>query len=244
VPSVAPALGFDSVTVNPSSDSTTVSPETLSVIVFDVSPAAKLTVPLGSAPPTKSEADAGLAPLPVSDQDTLFAEPVSPVRVTVNVNGVVPDWPSALLALAAAIDSVGGPASSLRIVPRADAVPSVVPALGFDSVTVNPSSDSTTVSPETLSVIVFDVSPAAKLTVPLGSAPPTKSEADAGLAPLPVSDQDTLFAEPVSPVRVTVNVNGVVPDWPSALSAASAEIAKTANAGGVVIPLSQPLVSG
>ena len=84
---------------------------------------------------------------------------------------------------------------------------------------------------------------AAKLTVPLGSAPPTKSEADAGLAPLPASDQDTLFAEPVLPVRVTVNVNGVVPDWPSALSAASAKIAKTADAPGVVVPVGQPLVS-
>ena len=118
------------------------------------------------------------------------------------------------------------------------------PLVGPDKVTLKPSSASTVMSPATCTVIVFDVSPAAKLTVPLGSAPPTKSEADAGLAPLPASDQDTLFAEPVLPVRVTVNVNGVVPDWPSALSAASAKIAKTADASGVVGPVSQPLVSG
>ena len=116
--------------------------------------------------------------------------------------------------------------SSLRIVPMADAVPNVAPALGFDSVTVNPSLTSITVSDATLTVIVFDVSPAAKLTVPLGSTLPEKSEADAGLAPLPVRDHDTLCAAPVSPVRVTVKVNGVVPEFPSALSAASAEIAK------------------
>src|SRR5262245_66690813 len=98
------------------------------------------------------------------------------------------------------------------MVPMADAVPSVAPLPGFDSITVKPSSDSITVSAATLTVTVFDVSPAAKLTVPLGSALPEKSEADAGLAPLPVSDQDTLCAEPMSPVRVIVNVNGVVPD--------------------------------
>ena len=89
---------------------------TLTVIVFDVSPAAKLTVPLGSTLPTKSEADAGLAPLPVSDQATLCVASVSPVRVIVKVNGIVPDWPSALSALAVASTA----RSSLRIVPMAD----------------------------------------------------------------------------------------------------------------------------
>jgi hypothetical protein len=44
-----------------------------------------------------------------------LAEPlVSPIRVTVNVNGVLPLFPSALLASSAAIDSE---ASSFRIVP-------------------------------------------------------------------------------------------------------------------------------
>ena len=61
----APPEALDSVTVKPSSGSTVVSPLTLTVIVLLVSPAAKLTTPLGSVPP-KSAALAGLAPLPVT----------------------------------------------------------------------------------------------------------------------------------------------------------------------------------
>ena len=87
------------------------------------------------------------------------------------------------------------------------------------------------------------VSPAAKLTVPLGRALPTKSEAEVGLAPLPATDQDTLCVEPVSPVRVIVKVNDVVPDWPSALSALAVAIDSTASLGAGE-PVSQPLVSG
>ena len=77
--------------------------------------------------------------------------------------------------------------SSLRMVPAAVAVPMVVPALGFDSVTLKFSPGSTALSPATLTVIVLPVSPAAKLTVPVGKAPPVKSPAVAGLAPLPVT---------------------------------------------------------
>ena len=55
--------------------------------------------------------------------------------------------------------------------PAADAVPMVVLAAGFDSVTVKPWSGSTTVSPATLTVIVWLVWPAAKLTVPDGRHP-------------------------------------------------------------------------
>ena len=77
--------------------------------------------------------------------------------------------------------------SSLRMVPVAAAVPMVVPALGFDSVTVKFSPGSTVLSPATLTVIVLLVSPAAKLTVPVGNTPPVKSAAVAGLAPLPVT---------------------------------------------------------
>ena len=91
---------------------------------------------------------------------------VSPERVTVNVNGVLPVLPSALLASLAAIESARPAASSLRMVPVAAAVPMVVPALGADSVTVKPSSASTVVSPATLMVTVLLVSPAAKLSVP------------------------------------------------------------------------------
>ena len=69
----------------------------------------------------------------------------------------------------------------------AAAVLMVVPALGLDSVTVKPSLGSTVASAATLTVIVLVVSPAAKLTVPVGKAPPVKSAAVAGLAPLPVT---------------------------------------------------------
>ena len=77
------------------------------------------------------------------------------------------------------------PASSLTMVPVAAAVAMVVPALGADSVTVKPSLASTVVSPATLMVTSLLVSPAAKLTVPVGNAAPVKSAALAALAPLP-----------------------------------------------------------
>ena len=93
----------------------------------------------------------------------------------------------------------------------ADAVAMVVPAAEFDSVTVKPSAGSTAVSPATLTVIVLLVSPAAKLTVPDGKTAPAKSEAEAGLAPLPVTAQLALVAMLVLPPRVTVKVNGVLP---------------------------------
>ena len=67
------------------------------------------------------------------------------------------------------------------------AVPMVVPALGLDRATVKFSADSTVLSPATFTVMVLLVSPAAKLTVPVGKAPPVKSAAVAGLAPLPVT---------------------------------------------------------
>ena len=88
---VAPLLGLDSVTVKPSSGSTTVSPATLTVIVLLVSAAAKLTVPEGRTPPAKSDPAAALAPLPVTAQLALLAMLVLPPRVTVKVNGELPD---------------------------------------------------------------------------------------------------------------------------------------------------------
>src|ERR687888_540950 len=188
------------------------------VMTFEVSPAAKLTVPDGSTPPVKS---APLTAAPETAQLALTALLVSPVRV--KVNDVVPDWPSALSALIAAIDSK---ASSLRITPLAEAVPMTVPALGLDSVTVKASSDSTWLSPATPIVMTFEVSPTAKLTVPDGSTPPVKS---APLTSDPVTVQVALAAPLVSPVRVTVKVKDVVPDWPSALSALVAAIDSEAS---------------
>ena len=108
---------------------------------------------------------------------------VSPERVTVNVNGVLPVLPSALLASVAAIAKDAPPPapSSLSMVPVAAAVAMVVPALGADSVTVKPSLASTVVSPATLMVTSWLVWPAAKLTVPVGNTPPVKSAALAGI---------------------------------------------------------------
>ena len=78
--------------------------------------------------------------------------------------------------------------SSLRMVPVAAAVPMVVPGAGVRQRDgevlrwVPP-----WLSAATFTVIVLLVSPAAKLTVPVGKAPPVKSAAVAGLAPLPVT---------------------------------------------------------
>ena len=108
------------------------------------------------------------------------------------VNGVVPLLPSGSIALAAATESEVPPAplppavSSLRMLPVAVAVLIVAPPDAFDSVMVNPSSGSTVVSPDTLMVIVFDVSPALKVTVPEGKLPP-KSAASAAAPPEPVT---------------------------------------------------------
>ena len=75
------------------------------------------------------------------------------------------------------------------MVPVAVAVPMAVPALALLSDTVKPSSGSTVLSPATNTVMVLLVSPAAKVTVPEGSAPPTKSAAAAELVPEPVTAQ-------------------------------------------------------
>ena len=108
---------------------------------------------------------------------------VRPVRVTVNVNAVCPRIPFRL-------GGVGGGDGQRRVVvadvPTADAVVIWAPPAALDSVTEKPSSGSTAVSPLTLTVIVWLVSPAAKLTWPLGSVPP-KSAALAGFVPLPVT---------------------------------------------------------
>ena len=74
------------------------SPATFTVTVWLVWPVAKLTVPPGRAPPSKSAALNGAAPLPVTANLALWDTEVSPLRVTVKVSAVLPDWPSALLA--------------------------------------------------------------------------------------------------------------------------------------------------
>jgi ABC-type uncharacterized transport system permease subunit len=180
---VAGALGLLKVTVNPSSGSITPSPVTAIVMTFVVSPAAKLTVPVGRVPP-KSAASAGAPLLPVTAYVAVVVPLVSPLRVTVNVKAVVLLFPSGFVADVAAIANVV--ASSFWIVPVAAAVVIVAGELGLLNVTENPSSGSTTPSPLTAIVMTFVVSPAEKLTVPVGNVPP-KSAASAGAPLLPVT---------------------------------------------------------
>src|SRR6478609_12044122 len=210
-------------------------------MVLLVSPAAKLTVPVGKAAPVKSAAFAGLALLPVTAKAAVEAPVVLPVRVTVKVKAVLPLLPSFRLALTAAIDSDGPTAaSSLTMVPVAVAVPMVVPELGFDRVTLNPSLGSTVVSAATFTVMVLLVSPAAKLTVPVGKAAPVKSAAFAGLAPLPVTAKAAVDAPAVLPVRVTVKVKAVLPLLPSfrlAFAAAIDSDGPTAPSSLTMVPV-------
>ncbi len=192
---------------NLSSPSAALSPATDTEIVLTVSPAAKFTVPPGSTPPAKS---APVTAEPLTPHATERAAVVSPVRVTLKVKGVVPPAaPSATSAVADAMEMTEALVSSLRIVLVAVAVPSVAPVLGLDKVTVKASLASTVVLPATLTVIVRLVWPAAKLTVPDGRTPPTKS---AAVTAAPLTAQWALWATDVSPVRVTVKVNGVLPD--------------------------------
>ena len=95
------------------------------------------------------------------------------------------------------------------MVPVAVLAPMVVPADGEDSATAKVSVDSVRLSSATLTVTVWLVCPAAKLTVPEGNTPPTKSIALAGFAPVPVTDQTALEVRAVLPDRVTVKVKGV-----------------------------------
>ena len=101
--------------------------------------------------PPKSAASAGFVPVPVTVKVAELTPVVSPLRVTVKVKAVFPEFPSFLRASVAAIAKVGGATSSLTIVPVAIAVV-IVALVGLLSVTANVSSSSTVVSPVTLTV--------------------------------------------------------------------------------------------
>ena len=131
--------------------------------------------------------------------------------------------------------SVAIKTSSFRMVPEAFAVAIVAPPLGLLSVTVNPSSGSTIVSPAMGIVIVFAVSPAVKMTAPDGNTPPTKSAPSTGFAPSPMTEKVTVVSPLVSPLRVTVNVNGVLPASPSAFTESVAAMDNS-------VPPSEPIV--
>ena len=125
-PIVAPPVGGERATVKVSLGSRSVSPTTLTVIVFEVSPLAKLTVPVSV--PVTSEASAPPAPpgkLTVQVAPTAPSEP--PVRLTVKVKAVVPALPSAsVTSLIASVPGTGA-TSSLVIVPWPWASPTVAP---------------------------------------------------------------------------------------------------------------------
>ena len=93
----------------------------------------------------------------------------------------------------------------MRMMPLALAVPRVLP-VGLDRVTVKPLSCSTLVSPATSMLIVLDVSPAAKDTVPEGRMEPVKSAATAGLVPDPLTAHSADELPEVSPWRLTEKV--------------------------------------
>ncbi len=208
-------MALERVTVKFSFGSTVVSPWTLTVITLLVSQGAKLTTPLGNTPPTKSAALAGLVPVPVTAQLTLLLPEMITSRVTVKVKALLPLLPSVRLLLAAAMVRVGAATSSLLIVPVAVAVVMVAPLVALERVTVKFSFGSNVVSPWTLTVITLLVSPGAKLTVPDGKTPPTKSVALAGKVPLLVTAQLTLLLPVVLAERVTVKVKALLPLLPS-----------------------------
>ena len=108
----------------------------------------------------------------------------------------------------------------------------MLPPTGFESVTVKPSSGSSSVSPVTTRAISCSTSPAAKLTVPEGSVPP-KSAASAS----PETPKSTEAAPVVSPDRLTVKVKSVVPVSPSGFSASVAAIVKIEPSAGASVPV-------
>ena len=230
--------GLERVTVKVSSFSTALSGLTPRVMVAEVCPGAKETVPVGSALPVKSVLLAGLAPDPATVQRAELVAEVSPLRKTVKVKGVEVDpVPSALSAEAGLMARVagggggGGATSSLRMIPVAVAVLRDAPE-GLERVTRKASSFSTVLSALTPRVMVAEVCPGAKETVPVGSALPVKSVLLAGLAPDPATVQRAELVAEVSPLRKTVKVKGVgVDPVPSALSAEAGLMARVAGGG-------------
>ena len=99
--------------------------------------------------------------------------------------------------------------SSFKMVPVALAAVMVAPVEGLERLRVKVSFGSIVVSPATFTVTVLLVSPAAKLTVPVGKVAPAKWIAAAGLVPLPATVQLALVSPLVSPERVTVKANAV-----------------------------------
>src|SRR5947209_788814 len=149
--------GVDRLTEKVSSGSQAVSPLTLTVIVFDVSPGLNVTEP----PTAVKSLGAVAVPLALAKL-TVTGSVLAGVSVAVKTNGVVPLFPS-FAGGGALIDTTG--TSSLTMV--AVAVPPAMVAFadGVDRFTLNVSFASGTVSPFTLTVTLFEVSPGLNVTV-------------------------------------------------------------------------------
>ena len=122
---------------------------------------------------------------------------------------MVPVLPSDFEASCAVRVKVGAMMSSLTMMARAlvAAAFSVAP-VGAESTMSKASSPSTVTSAATRTVTSIVAEPGAKLRVPLGSTPPTKSLAVAALMPVAVAPRvvhTTLLSAPMAPERVTRN---------------------------------------
>ena len=205
------AAGFNSVTVKPSLGSTTVSPATLTVIVLLVSPAAKLTVPK-ARPHREVRPRRGIGTAARHRPAArCVATLVLPSRVTVKVNGVLPmtfrlvrtqcrNRQARLARVIVADRATGGGRADGRaggrvrqrhreaLVRLHDRVASDVDGDGLAGLSRR------------------------KVYRARRQDRPAKSDPAAGFAPLPVTAQPALLATLVLPSRVTVKVNGVLPD--------------------------------
>ena len=154
------------------------------LIVLEVSPSAKATCPVKIAPPTKSLVLALPAPPEaLIVQSAVIAPAVPAERVTVKVKVVVEPVSPSLWLTSSTLSVPAGAGSSLVIVPVPLALPSVAPPVAAERVTRNVSSSSNETSPWTRMVIVWLVSPSAKLTVPAVGWPGAKSTMSARFAP-------------------------------------------------------------
>ena len=105
-------------------------------------------------------------PVSASAYPTVTRLPLAALSVTVNVNAADPPFPS--ITLGDEIDSIGAASSSV-IVPVPLPVASVA-FVGLLSFTATVSSDSSLVSPVTDTMRLRLVTPAAKVSVPAGTA--------------------------------------------------------------------------
>src|SRR5918995_1594285 len=164
---VAPPVAFDSTTLNVSVGSAVRSPTIAIVTVAVVWPAANVTVPVLDWKSEPATANALPTPATCVANATVIGVLDAAESRSVTVTFSVFLSPSVTLTSSTAIDGAGGgggavSSSTMATLP----VPSaIVRPCGFDSTTVKPSSPSTAASPSTVTVIVADVCPAAKVAV-------------------------------------------------------------------------------